>query len=254
MIEGYLIRKDLLGWKIAPYVDYDGFIFTLESGEKVGREQGWIAEPENLMAMAQGTKLKTPDQLTVPELEGDELVRFIGKLGYCLDHDWRVRRFMREPFTKLTLMNISVLAIMHAQICGSDEAAQKQLITLGWFDGKAGMVTKKGVLILPSDAPPEGMELGSLCLFRDQMNRHRILLRWRDWFLAAKEQSDTKPLCTLEAMKYIPEDKLTPLDAESVEAFLGRDKFLTPEGLVVGRGSFLTISIDGFLDNPGGGP
>ena len=250
----YLIRKDALGWKIAELASgesYDGYVFTLSTGEKVGKLSGWLVCAENLQAMAVGEPMQTPDQLITPPLTGNEMLNFLRRLGWCLDHEWRVRKFMREPFSKLTIHNIAPLIVGHINLCQSEEKALKTPILVGWFDGKAGIVVPPQVLMLPEGTGPEGIPAGKFCLYKDRMGRQRFMMRWGDWFLAPKMQTDGAAFCTLEVINrlqtLLEEDRLTDLDAESVEAFLGKDQFLTPEGLLVGKGSFLTISIDDFL-------
>jgi hypothetical protein len=254
MSTNYLLRQDAMGWKVAELASddsYDGQTFTLSTGEKVGKEQGWIANPENLLSLAQHKKLKPPEELSMPELEGQELVRFLGKLGYCLDHDWRVRRFMREPFTKVRALDVVPIITGHIQVL-KEEQAQKIPITLGWFEGKVGMIQPGQVLIMP-EKMPEGMPVGDVVLIKTSVkgtpDTFRLALKFQDWFAIPKEQAESQPVCTLELMQFIPEDRVIQTGTDSVEEFLGKDRFLTPEGLVVNRGSMLTISIDDFLKN-----
>lgn len=255
MNTNYLLRQDALGWKVAELAtddSFDGQTFTLSTGEKVGKEQGWLANPENLLAMAQHKKLKPPEELSMPELEGQELVRFLGKLGYCLDHDWRVRRFMREPFTKVIAFNVAPIIMGHIMAL-KEEQAQKTPITLGWFEGKVGMIQPGQILIMPEGKPPEGVPTGDIILIKTSMkgspDTFRLALKFQDWYAIPKEQAEAQPVCTLELIQFLPEDRIIQTGADSVEEFLGKDRFLTPEGLVVNRGSMLTISIDDFLKN-----
>jgi hypothetical protein len=254
--KAYLLRQDALGFKIAELAEecFDGEVFTLATGERVGKRQGWLANPENLLEMARHQPLKDPDQLSVPELTGTELVRFLGKLGYCLDHDWRVRRFMREPFTKLTALNVAPIVAVHLQLY-KEEGAQKNPITLGWFDGRVGVVVPGNVVILPDGEPPEGIPKGDLVLVKttvakDDPPKYRLALKLHDWYLFPKDQAEGQPMCTLEMIQFLPEDRVVQTGADTVAELLGTDRFLTPEGMVVNRGSMLTISIDDFFKDP----
>lgn len=251
----YLIRKDALGWKVAelaPEDNYDGSTFILNTGERVGKEQGWLANSENVLALARHQSLRNPEELSMPELTGTELVRFLGKLGYCLDHDWRVRRFMREPFTKITADNITPIVMGHVMAL-KEEQAQKIPITLGWFEGKIGLIAPGGVALLP-DKLPEGVPVGDIVLIKTSTkgspDTFRVALKIQDWFAVPKAQHEAQPICTLELIRFLPEDRIVQTGASSVEELLGKDRFLTPEGMMVNRGSFLTLSIDDFLKNP----
>lgn len=258
----FLLRKDALGWKVAQLADdesYDGAVFTLATGEKVGKENGWLADPENVLAMVRGQPLKNPEDLTVPEMNESELVNFLKKLGRCVDHEMRVRRFLSEPFTKLLDAHVGLMVVVHQQACGGDEDKMaKTLLTLGWFDGKIGIFTEKGPVVFPDGDPPEGVDKGELVLFRDRVGRDRLLLRWHDWYLAPKVQAEGRPICVLELFKYADPERVKPSGATSVKELLGTDWILTPEGLMiskrkfVAKASFQDLSIEGFLNNGGG--
>jgi hypothetical protein len=240
----FLIRKDALGWKIAQLAEgdnYDGTIFTLASGEKVGKEQGWLADPENLQAIASHQKLRHPEDMTLPELNERELINFLRKVGWCVDHEMRVRRFMGDPFVQLETWMVPALVGIHLQTSGKEEAALKSTLTIGWFDGKVGVITQQGVGVLPErETMPEGMDLGEIVLFRDRMDRERVMLKWRDFYLVPKTQVEGRPVCVLEMTKWVEESRLKPTGTASVKELVGKDWFLTPEGLLISKKKFLT--------------
>jgi hypothetical protein len=240
---GFLIRKDSLGWKIAQLIDgdfYDGYLFTLATGERVGKEQGWLADPENLMAIATHQKLKAPEDMTLPECTEKELINFLRKVGWCVDHEMRVRRFMGDPFVKLNTKHVVALCAIHQQTNGGEEAALKKTLTIGWFDGKIGVVTNNGIALMPEEPIPEGLEPGEIMLFRDRMERDRVMLRWRDWYLIPKTQVEGRPVCVLEMAKWVDQARLKPTGVESVAELVGKEWFLTPEGLLISKKKFLT--------------
>jgi len=240
---GFLIRKDALGWKIAQLAEgdnYDGHLFTLATGEKVGKEQGWLADPENLMAIVTHGKLKPPEAMAMPECTEPELINFLRKAGWCVDHEMRIRRFMGDPFIKLTTTNIPALVGVHLQSCKGEEQALKKMLTLGWFDGKIGAVTEQGIAILPDGPLPEGLAPGEIILFQDRMGRDRVMLKWRDFFLVPKTQMEGRPLCVLELVKWVEEARLKPTGIESIQELVGQEWFLTPEGLLISKKKFLT--------------
>lgn len=241
---GFLIRKDSLGWKIAQLAEgdnYDGHLFTLASGERVGKEQGWLADPENLMAIASHQKLKAPEQMTLPECTERELINFLRKVGWCVDHEMRVRRFMGDPFVQLAAWMVPALVGVHLQESGGEEQALKKTLTIGWFDGKVGALTNNGIALLPEQtAMPEGLDHGEILLFTDRMDRERVMLKWRDYFLVPKTQVEGRPICVLELAKWVEEARLKPTGVTSVAELVGKEWFLTPEGLLISKKKFLT--------------
>jgi hypothetical protein len=102
-------------------------------------------------------------------------------------------------------------------------------------------MTKKGIAILPErETMPEGLDTGEFVLFRDRMDRDRIMLRWRNWFLVPKTQIEGRPVCVLELANEVEESRLRPTGVESVAELVGKDWFLTPEGLLISKKRFLT--------------
>lgn len=247
-ILGYLIQKDGSGWKMAGYTEYDGSVFTLENGEMVGKYQGFVAEANNIIAMVQNVKMRTMDELWMPAFDADQIMKALKKVGYCLDHQWRVRRFLREPFTKLTVGHIMPLIEIHKQYCESKSRSPEAYpITLGWFEEKLGLMfseqegneIKVGIAQLPTH---EGGQFG---FYVDRLENRRFTLKFGDWYAVPCEQNEAAPVCTLKLIQYLKD--FQPLEGDSVEAILGKDQFISPEGILVGKGSYFNISIDDFL-------
>lgn len=176
----------------------------------------------------------------MPECTEQELINFLRKSGWCVDHEMRVRRFMGDPFTKLTVALIPALIAVHQQSCGGEEAALKKTLTIGWFDGKVGVLTEQGIMVMPDGPMPEGMNPGEIVLFKDRMDRERVMLRWRDWYLVPKTQVEGRPVCVLEMAKWVDETRLKPTGANSIAELVGKEWFLTPEGLLISKKKFLT--------------
>ena len=239
----FIIRKDAMGYRLAPYTEYDGTMFMLENGERVGKHQGWIAEPENLTAMVTNGKMKTPEELTIPELNAGQVTKFLKKVGMCLDHEWRVRKFMREPFTKIKATNIIPMIELHKKMCeGQKKNPETIPFNIGWFDGALGMFMGPQVAILPE------IEGGEIVLFKDRMGKFQVVLKHGDWYAYPKTQRDDAPICTLMLMQFMGGTQ--PSNFESIEALLGQDNFITPEGVLVGKGSYINISVDDILGAP----
>ena len=243
-ILGYLIQQDASGYKLAPYVDYDGSVFTLECGEMVGREQGFVADAGNIIAMSQRQKMKTFNDMWYPPYDADQIMKALKKVGHCLDHQWRVRRFMREPVTKLTALHIMPMIEIHKQFCqAKSKNPESTLITLGYFEDKPGLILaddkQMGICPLPTH------EGGQFCTLKDRMGFTRLYLKFGDWYATPREARDDQPVCTFTLMHYV--QGLEVLEAQSVEEILGTEQFLTPEGVLVGKGSYFNISIDDFL-------
>ena len=81
MPSSFVIIKDPFGFRLAAYTEYDDQSFKLEGGHFISKHEAFIAEPENLVAMATGEKLKMPEELTIPELDEAQVLRFLKKLG-----------------------------------------------------------------------------------------------------------------------------------------------------------------------------
>jgi hypothetical protein len=243
----FIIRKDALGYRLAPLIEndgeegnYDGTMFTLENGEKVGKHQGWIAEPENLLAVQTGGKMKTPEELMIPSLKPDQIRKRLHQMGLCLDHDWRIRKFMREPFTKVKALHALPLIEMHKKVCEEAKKDPENVpLNIGWFDGALGMFVGPMPTMVPE------MEGGQIVLYKDRMGHFQVVLKHGDWYAYPKDQRDDMPVCTLFLMKFM--DRTQPSNFETMEELIGQDKFMTPEGILVGKGGFITLSIDDFL-------
>jgi hypothetical protein len=239
----FIIRKDVTGFRLAPYTEYDDEMFTLENGEKVGKLHGWIAEPENLAAILTGGKMKTPEELTIPELNSQQITAFLKKMGMCLDHEWRIRRFMKEPFTKIKTSHIPPMIELHKKMCeGLKKNPEAMPMNVGWFDGAVGIFAGPQVMILPE------VEGGEIVLSKDQMDRFRVVLKFGDWYAYPKAQRDDAPICTFMLMQFMSGTQ--PTNQENMEDLLGKDSFVTPEGILVGKGNYLSISVDDILGPP----
>ena len=194
--------------------------------------------------MATGTKLKTPEELTIPELDETQILRFLKKLGYCLDNEWRIRKFMREPFIKLKADHIAPMIEIHLVMCNQAKKDPEAVpIHLGYFEEKLGLFFGNSVGMIPEQAG------GEICVYQDRMNHQQVVLKHRDYYAYAKNQRDDAPVCTLFLIKFM--ERTSPTGAESIEELLGPNRFLTPEGMIVGQGgSIMTLSIDDILGPP----
>jgi hypothetical protein len=243
---GFLIRKDGLGFKLSAYTEYNGTIFTTDSGEKVGKHQGFIAEPENIISIVRKTKMKLPEELLIPPLDADQIMQALKKIGHCLDHEWRIRRFMKEPFTKIKATNIMPLIEVHKQYCASiQKNPEATPLLIGWFEEALGIMVEKpkqGIMLCPEH------DGGEICTIKDRMDFKRIVLKFGDWYAFPREQQENVPICALTLAQFVPD--AMPTNAENVQEVLGNDKFLTPEGVIVGKGSYFNFSIDDILGPP----
>ncbi len=80
------------------------------------------------------------------------------------------------------------------------------------------------------------------------MGKFQVVLKHGDWYAYPKAQRDDSPICTLMLMQYMKDTEPTGLD--SIEALVGNKNFITPEGVLVGKGSYISISIDDILGPP----
>jgi hypothetical protein len=83
----------------------------------------------------------------------------------------------------------------------------------------------------------------------DQGGRRQMLIGWGDWSAYPKAYQEVVAVATLFCQRFMKEAK--PMAAETVEQYLGPNRFLTPEGTVLQKGNFLALSIDGFLEQKG---
>jgi hypothetical protein len=242
-ILGYLLRKDMMGWKLSPYVDFDGVIFTAEDGEKIGKYQGWIAEATNVLAIIQHREMRLPEELMLPAFNADQLMKALKKIGYCLDNKWRIRRFMRPPFTKLKEEHIMPMVSIHLQVCEKEKKnPEAHTSLLAWMEDQVGIMP-------PTNPPGAGLlpehEGGSICIVKDRMGFRRIVLKFGDWYVTPRDQNEQVNICSVSFTQYMKD--VEPTGAKTVEELLGKDMFLSPEGVIVGRGAYFNISIDDIL-------
>lgn len=242
----FVIIKDAIGWRLAPYTDYDGQIFHLENGGAIGKHEGFIAEPENLLAIGTGGHMKTPDELTIPDLDAHEIMPFLKKMGMCLDHEWRIRKFMKAPYTNIKAGHVAPMIELHIQFCSSVKKDPESMpLHLAAFEDKIGLLLGNTAGLIP-EVPG-----GEIYLYKDRMGHEQIVLKHKDYYAYPKGQRDDAPIVTLMLIKFM--DRTEPSGFESVEELLGKDKFVTPEGMIVGHGSYMTISIDDILNPPSDG-
>ena len=253
----YLLRRDVVGWRLSSFTDYDGSCFKLESGEQVSQTEGWIADPDNVKLLLSGAKkLLAPDQMMLPALESVDLLKAFQSGGYMLDADWRVRKFMGPPLTELRAEHVMALFAMHlswhkAQGIEPENkpmymvwAPEPKVPGLLFPDQKLGLAVKDTEI-----NPGLTTTQGEICVSTDRMGWKQVVLKWSDWYAYPKTYRPAMNMCTLMVQRYLK--GAVPVDVDSIPTLLGSDKFLSHEGVIFNKGGFLTISIDDFLPKEG---
>jgi hypothetical protein len=253
----YLLRRDVVGWRLSSFTDYDGSSFMLESGERVSKTEGWIADPDNVNAMLMGAKkLLEPEEMMLPALESVDLLKALQRGGQMLDSNWRVRKFMGPPLSLLRAEHIMALFVLHLSWHKDQKidpenkpmymvwAPEPKVPGLLFPDRKLGLAIKDSE-INPSVTEPQG----EICIVTDKMGWRQVVLKWSDWYAYPKTYRPGMNMCTLFVQKFLKE--AVPVAADSIPTLLGSDKFLSHEGVMFNKGGFLTISIDDFLPKEG---
>lgn len=253
----YLLRRDAVGWRLSSFTDYDGSCFTLENGERVSKMQGWIADPDNVRAMLSGAKtLLAPEDMMLPALESADLLTAFQSGGYMLDSNWRIRKFMGPPLSKLSAEHIMALFVMHLSWHKDQnlDPENKPMYTIWAVEPKVpGLLFpdhRMGLAVKDSEINPSFTEpQGEICIITDKMGWRQVVLKWQDWYAYPKAYRPEMNMCTLFVQKFLK--GAVPVNADSIPTLLGSDKFLSHEGMMFNKGGFLTISIDDFLPKEG---
>lgn len=242
----FLLRKDVVGWMVSPLHQdepFDGSTYQLESGERIGYNSGWLACSENLQALSRGQKkLLTLEEVMSPDLTAKQLMRLLEQFDYRLDSEWRLRRWMGAPFTNLLAKHARALVEIHKEICKGLKKDPKTMPQyVGWHEQQ-----KQPVIVMPQGGALVPEIDGEIVLYRDQLGHRQVVLKGGDWYGYPKAASNG--LVTLFWMEYM--QRTEPSGCESISELLGKDKFVTPEGLLCSTASTFTISVDDIL---GGG-
>lgn len=255
---GFVLRKDGIGlWKVEAFTAYNGYAFTLESGEQIAQAQAFVCDPSNLAAAVANVPLKAPGSLMLPDLDAKQIQEHLGSMKAQLDSDWRIRKLMGSPFMDLHVQNIGPIIRVHEAVClkmKKDPDAQPCAIAL------VGTTPEKKHLFayLQPDGTgiplPEGKDIaevpgmndGEIHLTTDRMGFQRVVLKTGDWFMYAKSQWADSPVVVLSAMKWMP--NTTPTNADSIKELVGPDRFVTPEGMLLRRGgTTMDFSVDDLI-------
>jgi hypothetical protein len=256
-MDDYLLMRDAVGWKLAAFKDYDGSCFLLESGRRVSKTEGWIADPDNVKALLRGErKLAEPEDLMYPSLKAPDLLAALGSGGYQLDAEWRIRKSMGLPMTELKTDRIMALFVMHLSWHKEQKLdPENKPMHMVWLPEPhkvPGLLFPDGRLGLTETDQAMGVQPGGggdLCVMQDKMGWKQVVLKWSDWYAYPKAYRPDMHMCTLFVEKFMKD--AVPMEADGIPTLLGSGKFLTPEGTILNKGGFLAISIDDFFPKEG---
>lgn len=263
---GFVLRKDGLGfWKVESYTSFDGYGFTLDSGERIATAKAYVCDPRNLEAAAKNWKMTEPSGMMLPDLDAKQIAEHLATMSCQLDSDWRIRHAMGAPFMKLKATNIGPMIKVHEAVCMKDKKNPEDVLCAVAHVGTGPEPEKHEMFAyLMKDGTgvplPDGKDMkdvssqfdeGEIHLVVDRMGFKRIVFKLGDWYAYPKSQWKEAPVCVFTVMKYMPGTQNT--SADSVAELVGPDKFVTTEGNLLAKGGkAMDWNIDDILKGPDG--
>jgi len=232
-----LIVRDLRGYRVVNALEYDGAVFLVDGGDKIGKQAAFIADQSNIMLMAQGQPMRPPEDMYLLPLEPAPMIKMMENYGFGLDHELRIRRRMQNPWMAIKAGHIAPIVMAHVTYNEKNgKNPESQPLNLLWHDEaqKIAMLIGEDLFALPEAQN----EIGHINLYDNK----QVVLTFQDYHIVPKNSN----VGTM--IKFL---KVDQTGADSVQELCGKDKFLTEDGILLKRGdaklSMANLSIDDFL-------